>query len=244
MYFLKIKISILSSVLFICGDANGFGIWERHFSATSPDETTAASPEETTTTSSDETSTALSEDTTIAAPDETSSEETAAAAPAETYDRRLFGSGWIDADKDCQNTRHEVLAEESLVPAVFKTERGCVVLSGEWFDPYTGDTFTDPSLLDIDHVVPLKEAFLSGADEWPREKKVEYANYMSDKNHLIAVYRGANRSKGAKDPHHWMPPNQEYHEEYLLIWIEIKNFWELEMDELEQATIEEILQGE
>ena len=168
-------------------------------------------------------------------------EDSTVISPADTYDRKLFGSGWVDADGDCQNTRQEVLVEESLVPVTFRTEKGCIVISGEWFDPYTGETFTDPSLLDIDHVVPLKEAFLSGADEWSRQKKIEYANDLSNENHLIAVYRGANRSKGAKDPHHWMPPNEAYHEEYIQIWVEIKNFWELDMDEQEEYAIEEIL---
>ena len=57
--------------------------------------------------------------------------------PSNTYDRQQFGN-WIDADGDCQNTRHEVLIEESRIPVTFKTSRQCVVISGEWHDPYTG----------------------------------------------------------------------------------------------------------
>ena len=76
----------------------------------------------------------------------------------------------------------------------------------QWHDPYTGRVFTDPSLLDVDHVVPLKEAFDSGAKEWSRDKMVRYFNDLEHKDHLIAVDRSANRSKGARDPARWLPP--------------------------------------
>ncbi len=111
--------------------------------------------------------------------------------PSSTYDRKQFGN-WIDADGDCQNTRHEVLIEESRIPVTFKTSRQCVVISGEWHAPYTGRVFTDPSLLNVDHVVPLKEAFLSGDNTWRRQKKVLFANDLKNKDHLIAVFRSAN----------------------------------------------------
>ena len=160
--------------------------------------------------------------------------------PSSTYDRKQFGN-WIDADGDCQNTRHEVLIEESRIPVTFKTSRQCIVISGEWHDPYTGRLFTNPSLLDVDHVVPLKEAFDSGADEWSRQKKIRFANDLENKNHLIAVYRSANRSKGAKDPARWLPPNTAYHQEYVTIWREIKKAWRLSLDSLEASVIQRIL---
>ena len=161
--------------------------------------------------------------------------------PSNTYDRKQFGN-WIDADGDCQNTRHEVLIEESFIPVTFKTPRQCFVISGEWHDPYTGRVFTDPSLLDVDHVVPLKEAFLSGANQWSRQKKIQYTNDLNNKDDLIAVYRGANRSKGAKDPALWLPPNEHYHHEYIRIWLEIKMEWGLSIDPEEARVIKRMLE--
>lgn len=161
--------------------------------------------------------------------------------PSHTYDRKQFGR-WIDADGDCQDTRQEVLIEESRIPVTFKTARQCRVIAGEWHDPYTGRVFTNPSLLDVDHVVPLKEAFLSGANQWSRHKKILFANDLENTNHLIAVYRSANRSKGARDPAHWLPPNQAYHHEYVTIWLEIKKAWGLSLDPLEASVIQSILQ--
>ncbi len=84
-----------------------------------------------------------------------------APSPTVPYDRDLYG-GWRDADGDCQDTRQEVLIAESLVPVALDS-RGCRVVSGQWLDPYTGQTFTNPSDLDIDHFIPLAEAHRSGA---------------------------------------------------------------------------------
>jgi hypothetical protein len=89
---------------------------------------------------------------------------------------------WIDEDRDCQNIRHEVLIAESLVPVQFMTESQCRVVSGKWIDPFTGQVFTDPSELDIDHVVPLKEAHESGAWQWDAEKRRRFANCLAFHN--------------------------------------------------------------
>ena len=115
------------------------------------------------------------------------------------YERKSYRH-WIDEDRDCQNARHEVLIEESSSTVVFKTEKGCRVVSGSWKDPYSGRTIMDASKLDIDHMVPLKEAHQSGAANWSRERKRAYANDLDDPDTLIAVDRRLNRQKGAKDP--------------------------------------------
>ncbi len=79
----------------------------------------------------------------------------------EAFERALYPH-WIDADGDCRDTRAEVLAAESLTPVRYDG-RGCKVVAGRWFDPFTGRTLTDPSMIDIDHRVPLAEAHRSGA---------------------------------------------------------------------------------
>lgn len=150
---------------------------------------------------------------------------------AQEYDPSLFG-GWVDTDRDCQDTRQEVLIEESLEP-VKLDKSGCKVLSGLWYCPYTNQYFTDPSLLDIDHLVPLAEAYRSGANKWDRERRKAYANDLELKSALIAVYRSANRSKGDKDPAEWMPENQEYWCEYIKSWMEVKQKWGLTTPGLE-----------
>jgi len=134
-------------------------------------------------------------------------------APVIPYNRNLY-KHWIDTDKDCQNTRQEVLIAESLKPVVLD-EQKCKVISGEWLDLYTGQTFTDPRKLDIDHFIPLSEAHRSGADTWATEQRQTFANDLTHEHTLIAVSASANRSKGDKDPANWLPPNEKFHCEYI-----------------------------
>ena len=115
------------------------------------------------------------------------------------YDRKEWRH-WIDADHDCQNTRQEVLQEESLIP-VETNPNGCKIIAGRWRDPYTGLYYTDPSELDVDHTIPLKLAAESGGDLWDATKKKAYANDLANPAHLIAIHKGINRSKGGKPIH-------------------------------------------
>ena len=143
------------------------------------------------------------------------------------YNRDDWGD-WADEDNDGLNTRHEVLARESLVKPVISNNR---VISGKWYDKFTGKYFTNAKDLDIDHLVPLKNAHISGASNWSKEKKNEYYNYMKNENHLVAVSKGANRSKGDKSPVEWLPPNKEYQCEYVREWYKIKTDWGLTIEE-------------
>ncbi len=91
---------------------------------------------------------------------------------------------WIDDDSDCQDTRHEMLIFTSNTFVEFKTDRGCQVTVGEWYDPYSGDTFTDSTAVDLDHIVPLKFAHGHGGDKWSRDKRQTFAN---DPQNLLPV---------------------------------------------------------
>ena len=136
------------------------------------------------------------------------------------------------------------LITESTSPVVFKTEKGCRVVSGSWDDPYSGKTIMDASKLDIDHMVPLKEAHESGGHAWDVYRKRDYANDISDPNTLIAVDRGLNRQKGAGDPADWLPPNQAYQIEYAQAWVAVKLKWELTSDPKEIAVLRSLLGAE
>lgn len=127
------------------------------------------------------------------------------------YDRSDWPH-WLDSDGDCQNTRHEILIQTSTKPITFKTEDECNVLTGEWYDPYSGETFTSSTDLDLDHIVPLKFAHGHGADKWTRERKATFAN---DLDNLILVSASLNRQKGAKGPDEWLPPNHPYRCKYI-----------------------------
>ena len=143
-----------------------------------------------------------------------------------TYDRDDW-SHWSDDDGDCQNIRHEVLQDETQEAVTFTTSSNCYVATGKWYGVYTGEYYYSASELDVDHFVPLKNAHDSGGYEWSLEKKKEYANYLEDSDHLVAVQSGANRSKGARGPENWKPANSQYWCEYAYDWIRIKDTWGL-----------------
>lgn len=104
------------------------------------------------------------------------------------------------------------------------------MVSGRWYDPYTGKTFTTSSPLDIDHIVPLAWAWDHGADEWSDRRRRAFA---LDTRNLQPVDAGLNRSKGADGPLEWLPPNVEYRCEYVLRFRRIVRVWELELTEAE-----------
>ena len=94
------------------------------------------------------------------------------------YDRSDWRH-WIDEDGDCQDARQEVLIVESLDQVTFETDRKCRVGTGRWYGAFTGVYLEDPGDLDIDHLVPLKNAHLSGGWSWDAEMREEYANYLN-----------------------------------------------------------------
>jgi hypothetical protein len=157
------------------------------------------------------------------------------------YDREFYFGSWEDFDSDCQNTRAEVLINESYSTISFRSNENCVVDSGEWYDPYTDEIFFFASDLDVDHFVPLYDAWYSGAYLWEDYKRAEFANYLEYEDHLIAVDNSTNREKGKRAPQEWMPPNSSYHCEYISIWIEIKYLWELSITTLEYNFLSNLL---
>ena len=165
--------------------------------------------------------------------------ETCSTTGCVAYNRADYPT-WVDADGDCQNARAEVLIAENIGTLVFSSG-SCVVGSGLWLDPYTSQFFTVASDLDVDHMVPLAEAHQSGAYAWDLNKRRDYANYLADPNHLIAVSASANRSKGARDPAEWLPTNTAYHVQYAQAWVAVKIAWGLTADAAEIEALQSIL---
>ena len=156
------------------------------------------------------------------------------------YDRGDW-KHWVAEDGDCQDARQEVLITESLVSVTFETDRACRVETGRWYGAFTGVYTGDPRDLDIDHLVPLKNPHLSGGWRWDAEMREEYANYLEEENHLIAVTAGANRSKGAKGPEEWGPQDLDYWCEYATDWTEVKVRWGLTMTKVEAEIVMDML---
>jgi hypothetical protein len=151
------------------------------------------------------------------------------------YDRDLFAH-WIDASGNGCDARREVLIRDSLTPVT--VGEGCHISGGTWFSVYDGFTSTDPGDFDIDHLVPLAEAWDSGAHSWSDQRREDFANDMTFRGSLLGVSAAVNRSKSDQDPADWLPPNETFHCDYVALWIEVKTIWDLSVDDAELTALE------
>jgi hypothetical protein len=155
--------------------------------------------------------------------------------PRVGYDRDQFVH-WIDADHDGCDTRCEVLAQER------RTD--LPGLSGDgWLSAYDGYSTDDASELDIDHVIPLAEAWDSGAAGWDPARRKDFANDLGEPASLIAVTAASNRSKSDRDPAEWQPSSSEDWCRYAHDWISTKVRWSLAADPAEVAALGNMLNG-
>jgi hypothetical protein len=132
------------------------------------------------------------------------------------------------------------LIVESTV-TVTLTADGCEVLAGRWVDVYTGAVFTDPSALDIDHMVPLAEANRSGGAAWQRAAKTIFANDLAYPGALLAVSASSNRSKGDRTPDEWRPPAHTSWCLYATSWVDVKYEWHLTVTAAERDALADML---
>jgi Protein of unknown function (DUF1524) len=142
--------------------------------------------------------------------------------------------GWDEPDGSC-DVRDDALLRDGRGVEV---DEDCSITAGKWLDPYTGATLTDSEDVDIDHVVPLANAWRSGANGWDESRRETYAN---DPGVLLSVDDAANQTKGDKGPEAWLPSNTRYRCEYAQRWIWIKHRWNLTVNAQEQAALQGVL---
>ncbi len=157
------------------------------------------------------------------------------------YDREDFPHwsdaqefGWDVSDSACDVREAALIRDGEAV----EVGEGCDVESGRWLDPYTTRTYTDPLDIDIDHLVPLANAYRSGASEWDEAERERYAN---DPDNLLSVEDNANQEKGDKGPEAWKPPRAAYHCAYSKKWIGIKHYWALSVTREEKSALKQML---
>ncbi|WP_374117258.1 HNH endonuclease family protein [Streptomyces sp. MNU76] len=141
------------------------------------------------------------------------------------------------AEQDGCDTRERVLERDG---TDVKRDDECRAVSGTWVSVYDGETFTDASDLDIDHTVPLANAWRSGAKSWTQEKRKEFANDLI-RPQLLAVSASSNRSKGDQGPDEWQPPSKTYWCVYGRSWVSVKATYGLSVTEAEKDMLTEML---
>ncbi|MEO3750344.1 HNH endonuclease family protein [Streptomyces sp. B6B3] len=152
------------------------------------------------------------------------------------YDRDLFPH-WSSQGDSC-DTRDIVLQRDG---SNIEVGSGCAV-TGSWYSVYDGATWYDAGDVDIDHLVPLAEAWDSGAGSWSTSAREGFANDLSQPQ-LIAVTDNVNQEKGDQDPAEWMPPSSGFHCVYARAWVQVKYNYDLSVDSAEKSALTSILNG-
>lgn len=150
------------------------------------------------------------------------------------YSRDYF-KHWVDVDRNGCDTRAEVLMSESRTKV--SRQGRCTIVAGEWLSVYDNTVIKIGSKLDVDHLVPLAEAWRSGASAWSAESREAFANDLSVSYALLAVSATSNRSKGDQDPANWLPKYLPVVCTYIGSWIAVKYRWSLSVDPGEQRAL-------
>ncbi|KAK3901772.1 hypothetical protein C8A05DRAFT_34538 [Staphylotrichum tortipilum] len=151
------------------------------------------------------------------------------------YNRDLFPT-WSTISGTC-NTREYVLKRDGTNVV---TNSACTATSGTWFSPYDGATWTAASDVDIDHMVPLKNAWISGANAWTTTKRQQFANDINTPQ-LWAVTDNVNQAKGDKSPDAWKPPLTSFYCTYARSWVSVKSTYALSITSAEKTALTSML---
>ncbi len=153
------------------------------------------------------------------------------------YSRDLFPH-WITQSGSC-NTREVVLKRDGTNVV---QDSSCAAVSGSWYSPYDGATWSAASDVDIDHVVALSEAWRSGASSWTTSQRQAFANDLT-RPQLIAVTDNVNQAKGDLDPAEWLPSRTAYTCTYVRMWVHVKHHYGLSIDSAEKSALTSALSG-
>ncbi|MBO8185013.1 HNH endonuclease family protein [Streptomyces spirodelae] len=141
------------------------------------------------------------------------------------------------AQGDRCDTREKVLSRSG---TDVERDAECRAVSGRWTSLYDGEKVTDASELDIDHMVPLANAWRSGADAWPQNKREAFANDLTHPQ-LLAVTASTNRTKGDQGPEEWQPPAKSSWCTYARAWTAVKATYELTATRAEKKELGDML---
>lgn len=157
---------------------------------------------------------------------------------AGSYDREAKFGDWIEQGGGC-DTRAVVLKAESQTPTT--QNKYCTIKRGRWYSYYDAETYRRASKLQIDHTVPLANAWVSGAWDWTQDTRIRYANDLGDARTLVAVDSHDNESKGDQDPTSWLPSHGQCR--YVRSWTVVKYRWRLNVTQAEKDALSDLASG-
>ena len=164
-----------------------------------------------------------------------SSLRVAAQGPQTGYSRDKFPH-WITQSGSC-DTREVALKRDGT--GVVQSS-SCAATSGSWKSPYDGATWRASSDVDIDHMVPLSNAWKSGAAAWTTARRQAFANDLGNPQ-LWTVTDNVNQSKGDQGPEEWKPPLASFYCTYARSWIKVKHEYDLTVTSAEKSALSSML---
>ncbi|MFL1378827.1 MULTISPECIES: HNH endonuclease family protein [unclassified Nocardiopsis] len=157
----------------------------------------------------------------------------AAKGPQTGYDRSLFPH-WAVVSSPCTARQHVLKRDGHNVV----TNSNCQPTSGSWYSFYDAVTWSgDVAQISVDHMVPLSEAWKTGAASWTTDQRRAFANDVNSPQ-LWAVTTSSNSAKGDKDPSQWMPTNTAIHCNYVKAWVNVKYRYNLSVTSTEKSSIQ------
>jgi hypothetical protein len=162
------------------------------------------------------------------------------------YGRAAYGPAWADTDHNGCDTRDDILRRDLSARVIKSGTRGCVVLTGILADPYSGRTISfrrgtgTSTAVQIDHVVALKDSWVTGANRWPEGKRVAFAN---DPLNLLAADGRLNEQKSDSDAASWLPPRASFRCSYVSRQIAVKAKYGLWVTIAEETAMKRVLQS-
>jgi hypothetical protein len=151
------------------------------------------------------------------------------------YSRDRF-KHWITQGNGC-DTREVVVERDG---QNVRKDASCRATSGRWTSPYDNKQINKAGDLDIDHMVPLADAWRTGADKWTDERRQQFANDLTAPQ-LLAVSASSNRGKGDQDPAGWKPANQSFWCQYATNWVIVKHSYQLFVTQAEHDALAQML---
>ena len=161
----------------------------------------------------------------------------------------MFGQAWSDdvsvegGHNGC-DTRNDVLRRDLRSVALKPGSSGCTVLTGALRDPYTGASIafrrgqTTSSMVQIDHIVALGNAWETGAQQLSAERRRDLAN---DPLNLWAASGAANQQKSDGDAATWLPANTSIRYAYVARQVAVKLTYALWVTGPEREAMKRVL---
>jgi len=151
------------------------------------------------------------------------------------FRRSAFAYWTTPTGRSC-DTSVSVLLRDAESPA---RARNCMLIEGRWTDALRASDRLSPQQVSVEQLVPIEEAWRSGASQWSPTTRAKFANDVEDTRALLVTSQRSSQQRGSRDPSLWQPNRGRC--EYVSDWIAVKFRWNLSVDRDEARSLSRAL---